>query len=315
MPAGEEAVAPPPSRELQLAAKPAGAPGPSRRANWGGEVARAELLSEIYDNMEAINQWGASHGPVLLRSILALVLVVLLAKVVGRLLKAALIRLGVGERRAIKVVTIMHGVLFAALLLVTLHLLGFETMLLIRLVSILTLLALMAYLLFKPYLPQVPFKVGDIIQAGNQLGTVLAISFLHTRLKTLDGKIVIIPNHKILNDLLVNYSANPYRRVDIEFFIRYGEDLDRVRRLVLEAMAGDERVLQKYNPRVVVRGIRPSYVEMQARFWVERKHSLVIRWAIREAIIKQLARAGVAMAAERQEYIQIPDPSPPTAGD
>jgi small conductance mechanosensitive channel len=278
-------------------------------------MASTGLLSDVYANMEAINQWGASHGPVLLRSIMALVVVVLLAKVVGRLFKALLIRLGLEENRAIKVVTIMHVTLFSLLLLVTLHLLGFETMLLIRLVSILALLALMAYILFKPYLPQVPFKVGNIIQAGNQLGTVLAISFLHTKLKTLDGKIVIIPNHKVLNDLLVNYSANPFRRVDIEFFIHYGEDLDRVRALVLEAMASDERVLQKYDPRVVVRGIRPSYIEMQARFWVERRYSLVIRWAIREAIIKQLARAGVAMAAERQEYIQLPLPPGPAPGD
>lgn len=278
-------------------------------------MASTGMLSEIYGNMDAINQWGASHGPMLLRSIVTLVVVVLLAKVVGRLFKALLIRLGLGESRATKVVTVMHLALFSLLLLVTLHLLGFETMLLIRLVSILVLLCLMIYILFKPYMPQVPFKVGDIIQAGNQLGTVLAITFLHTKLKTLDGKIVIIPNHKVLNDLLVNYSANPYRRVDIEFFIHYGEDLDRVRALVLEAMASDERVLQKYDPRVVVRGIRPSYVEMQARFWVERKYSLVIRWAIREAIIKQLARAGVAMAAERQEYIQLPAPPEPAPGD
>lgn len=261
------------------------------------------LFSEIYANMDSINQWGQSYGHLVLRAIILMVILVLAARYAGRGLKSLLLRFKVSEKRATLVVTSMHAILLSVMVLVTLHLLGFDTVLLIRLISMIVLLLLVLYIILKPYMPQVPFVVGNTIKAGDQVGTVVAISFIHTKMKTFDGKIVIIPNHKVLNDQVVNYTANQYRRIDIEFFIRYGENLDRVRALVLAAMAKDERVLQKFNPRVVVREIKPGYVEMQARFWVERKYVLLIKWAINEAIIKCLAEAGVPMAAERLETL------------
>lgn len=272
------------------------------------------FIGEIYTNMDNINQWGQSYGPQVLRAIVLMVVIVLVARVAGRSLKALLMRFKISEAKATTAITLMHVGLLSVMILVFLHLLGFNAMVLYRLVAMIVMLLLVAYILLKPYMPQVPFVVGNVIKAGNSVGTVQAITFLHTKLKTFDGKIVIIPNHKVLNDLVINYHANPYRRVDVEFFIRYGEDLDQVRATVLAAMAKDERVLQQYDPRVVVKDMKPGYVEMQTRFWVERKHVLVIKWAINEAIIKALAQAGVPMAAERLETIPGQFPVAP-AGD
>ena len=85
------------------------------------------------------------------------------------------------------------------------------------------------YVIGKPYIPQLPFKKGDIIKIGESMGTADLITVMHTRLRTFDGKVIYIPNHKVLNDQVTNSSARPNRRLDIDFFIPYDQDVEKVK--------------------------------------------------------------------------------------
>ncbi|HSV05002.1 MAG TPA: mechanosensitive ion channel family protein, partial [Candidatus Binatus sp.] len=60
-----------------------------------------------------------------------------------------------------------------------------------------------------------PFRTGDFVSAGGVTGTVVQVGLLSTTINTPDNIRTIIGNNKILSDTIQNFSANPYRRVDL----------------------------------------------------------------------------------------------------
>src|SRR5262245_21140526 len=60
-----------------------------------------------------------------------------------------------------------------------------------------------------------PFKVGDVVSAGGVLGTVEEIGLFVTRIVTLDNIQTYVGNNRVFSDTIQNFSANPYRRVDL----------------------------------------------------------------------------------------------------
>jgi small conductance mechanosensitive channel len=161
------------------------------------------------------------------------------------------------------------------------------------------------YVIAKPYVPHLPFKMGDIIQLGDAVGKVDLITMMHTRIRTFEGKVVYIPNHKVLNDQVINSSARPNRRLDINFFVPYDEDVDKVRGVVGEILKDDETVLESPVPKVVIDKFSPDYMEMKARFWVERKYALTGRWGLNEKIKSRFDEEGIKMASPRMEINQV----------
>jgi len=83
-------------------------------------------------------------------------------------------------------------------------------------------------LLFKPY------KVGDLIEAQGYTGTVDDIQIFTTKLKTAQGRIIIIPNAALSNGTIVNHTVNGTNRVDIVFSIDYNADIDLAKQTLLD---------------------------------------------------------------------------------
>ncbi len=83
---------------------------------------------------------------------------------------------------------------------------------------------------------RVLFKVGDLVETNGYFGRIRQIDLRSTILKTPSGELVTIPNKKVLQDPLTNYTIEGKRRVTVECGISYGEDLKTVKDLVLEAM-------------------------------------------------------------------------------
>ena len=73
-----------------------------------------------------------------------------------------------------------------------------------------------------------PFKVGDVLEAQGQTGTVKEIQIFNTIISTPDNKIIIIPNGGLSTGIMKNYSKEPTRRVDWEFGIAYGDSYEKL---------------------------------------------------------------------------------------
>ena len=114
-----------------------------------------------------------------------------------------------------------------------------------------------------------PFKVGDFIEAQSYTGVVKEIQIFITILTTPDNKTVIIPNGPLSNGAMINYSTQETRRVDWTFGIGYGDKAEDARKILMELMNADERILQDPEPFVGLKELGDSSVNFATRAWVK----------------------------------------------
>lgn len=114
-----------------------------------------------------------------------------------------------------------------------------------------------------------PFLVGDYITIGDNYGRVELITMRSTRIRTQDNKYVVIPNQKIINEVLVDHSTNGDTRIVIKVHVAYKESIELARKVLLEAVAEIEGVLRKPEPDVVVNKLDDSGVELLVRVWIK----------------------------------------------
>jgi small conductance mechanosensitive channel len=216
-------------------------------------------------------------------------------------------------------VRVAYFLVLLAGVMTALHHLGLPYKDLARSLLVMVLISSALYMVLRPFVPTLPFRLGDTILAAGIYGKVEAISFLHTRVRTFDGKVVFVPNGKILKDNVINYHTTPYRRVDLDVTIPYEDDLDRARAVMVEIMQGDERVLEKPAPTVFVLKLGDYGVHLGGRCWVPNLKFWKARCDMLELVKKRFDQEPrVALAFPRQEVSLLPSASagaPPVEGD
>ena len=118
-------------------------------------------------------------------------------------------------------------------------------------------------LLFKPY------KVGDWIEAQGVQGNVKEIQIFHTVLVQADNKVVYVPNGSMSTAVVVNYSRLDTRRVEWTIGIDYGEDVDKARAAILEALGREPLILTDPEPTVALGALADSSVNLTVRVWTK----------------------------------------------
>lgn len=115
-----------------------------------------------------------------------------------------------------------------------------------------------------------PFKKGDFVEIGGEMGTVDEIKIIHTVLKSLDNQLVIVPNNNITTQIITNYSALPTRRIDLTIGIGYSSDLLKAKAILEELVAAETRRLEEPASAIMVKNLGESSVDFAVRFWVDR---------------------------------------------
>ncbi len=112
-----------------------------------------------------------------------------------------------------------------------------------------------------------PFRVGDFVEAAGTSGDIVEIQIFSTILDTKDNKRVIVPNAKMLGGVIVNYSANSTRRVDLVMGIGYDDDLKKAQALFLDILEKHPLVLDNPKPSVNLIALADSSVNFNVRPW------------------------------------------------
>ncbi len=99
-------------------------------------------------------------------------------------------------------------------------------------------------LIFKPY------KTGDWIEIGDNMGKVSEIQMFNTIIKTFTNKTIIIPNGIAISDVITNLSTDRYVRLDLNVYMPYEEEFEKVRPIILEALRTIPEVLEEPLPDV-----------------------------------------------------------------
>ncbi len=112
-----------------------------------------------------------------------------------------------------------------------------------------------------------PFKADDYIEAGPVSGTVVEVGLVYTRLRTVDNKVVSIPNGTISGQTVINYSTQETRRVDLTFNASYDDDPERVIACIRQVVGNQPKALFTPEPFVRVSAYRESSIEYTVRAW------------------------------------------------
>jgi len=110
-----------------------------------------------------------------------------------------------------------------------------------------------------------PFDVGDVIKAQGFEGEVQDLLLFVTKLKTLDNRVIFIPNGPLAGGPIENYSREEWRRVDMDFKVGAGQDVDAARKVMLTALNSVSGVTSSPAAQVAVTGLTEYATQLQAR--------------------------------------------------
>jgi len=129
-----------------------------------------------------------------------------------------------------------------------------------------------------------PFRVGDVVRIGSNLGTVVEIQIFNTIILTLDNVRIIIPNSNITSDAIENLSAERERRIDLVIGCGYNDDLKAVKATLEQIVDAHPQVLEAPEPVVAVSELGASSVDFVVRPWVLSDDYWQVRFDLTEQI-------------------------------
>lgn len=138
-----------------------------------------------------------------------------------------------------------------------------------------------------------PFRSGDHVQAAGVEGTVEQIRVFQTRLRTADNRTIVLPNSLITTAVIINFTANPQRRIDLSVGVGYNDDLKTARETLLALASQHPNVLREPAPDVLVTTLAESSVNLELRVWVKTGDLVRTRSDLTEGIRNELIGRGL----------------------
>jgi small conductance mechanosensitive channel len=208
------------------------------------------------------------------------------------------------------VITGLNILLIVLVITFTLHFLGMRGLVIWRLLIAIALVVIGFIVLLRPYIPTLPFKIGNTIEIGGLIGKVEAMTFTHTRMKMFDGKTLFIPNQMLYKAVVNNFHFTPTRRVRVKVTIGYKDDLLKAKKVLKEIMESDPRVLKKPAPAVYVMSLEDNGVYLSARCWVDNPKYLRVLSDVTEKVKLRFDEEKITMPHPQRDVHLIRDSEP-----
>ncbi|MCI6854625.1 MAG: mechanosensitive ion channel family protein [Firmicutes bacterium] len=129
-----------------------------------------------------------------------------------------------------------------------------------------------------------PFIRGDVIEVTGITGIVQSIDLLVTTLKTYDNKVITIPNGTITASVLVNYSREEKRRVDLTFTISYDSDIAKAKDVLLAVAESNSDIFADPAPVIGVAEHQDSAILLDLKVWCENSRYYDVRYYLEEQV-------------------------------
>jgi len=144
-----------------------------------------------------------------------------------------------------------------------------------------------------------PFNVGNYVSITNEEGEVLDINLFNTTLGHADRSKVVIPNRKIVGEILHNYGR--IRQLNLSVGISYGADVNVALKAIDEILRGNTRVLQEPAPAIRIVQLADSGISIGVNPWVNVPDYLAAVNEINQAILEAFRARKVAIALPQRE--------------
>lgn len=258
-----------------------------------------ELPQEI---MNYVIEITSNFGLKLLTALIVVIVGKQLVKILLKVIKVALEKANTEETVRIFIANLLNTVFTVIIFVAAINQLGVETTSIIALLgaaglaiglalqgSLANFAAGILIVIFRPY------KVGDYIEAGTNVGTVKDIQIFSTVLRTPDNKAIVVPNGSIMDGSITNYSEQPTRRIDIIASCSYEDDLDKVKQVLKTILDNEERILTEPKPQIAVSELAESSVNFIVRPWVNSSDYLPVMYSLLEQIKKTFDQEGISI--------------------
>lgn len=247
-------------------------------------------------------------GPDVILSVILLFVGVLLIRLVSRLLRKSFRKYSVEPSLATFIESLAKFLLYATLIVTVGTTLGIKTSSFVAIIgaagiaiglalqgSLANFAGGVLILMFKP------FKVGDLIFVNGNLGIVIEIDILYTRLRTFDNRIITMPNGNVANSDVDNRSMERTRRLDFKLKFDYSADLREIREVIVSALKKHPKALPFPAPDIWLDEIGEYDLKVIARCWVHTEDFWPTYWEQMEAIKEVLQRKNISFPIPKQQ--------------
>lgn len=146
-----------------------------------------------------------------------------------------------------------------------------------------------------------PFAIGDVVSVAGITAKVENINIFNTHFCSPDNQLIIVPNNKIISDIITNINAKNTRRIDLVVGISYSDDMARTREILAGLAKDDSRVLADPAPTIAVAELADSSVNLVFRPWVKTADYWDVRFDLTEKIKNALDAAGISIPFPQQD--------------
>ena len=141
-----------------------------------------------------------------------------------------------------------------------------------------------------------PYKIGDYVELAGQEGTVEDVNVFTTTLRTVENIQVIISNGEVRGNTIKNFTALGKRRVDVDFGIDYGDDIDKAIQIIKTTAGKNAQVLTDPDgPWAKVSCLNDSSVDIQMRVWCLPEHYWDVRFDLMKAVKEAFDKGGISI--------------------
>jgi small conductance mechanosensitive channel len=144
-----------------------------------------------------------------------------------------------------------------------------------------------------------PFRVGEYVSLLHEEGDVQAITLFNTTLGHPDRSRVVIPNRKIVGEILHNYGR--VRQLDVAVAVSYDTDLNQALAAVDDVLRGNPRVLQDIAPVVAVTTLADSSIKIGVQPWVKVVDFAAAGGEINKAIVETFRGRNIVIPFPQRE--------------
>lgn len=130
-----------------------------------------------------------------------------------------------------------------------------------------------------------PLRIGDLVKSQEIMGKVLAINMRDTFIQTFNGQIVIVPNKDIFQNSLENYTRSTKRRFELTVGVSYGDDLEKVKQVAIQAVKKVSLLDPDEPPRFFYESFADSSINFVLQIWINSTEQPIFLQARSEAIM------------------------------
>ncbi len=139
-----------------------------------------------------------------------------------------------------------------------------------------------------------PFVVGDTIRINEVIGIAEEIKLAYTLLSNEDGERIMIPNNRIIGEIIFNSFKNLI--VEQTITIDYQSDVEQALDVIKQELANHSGVASDPGAQVGIDQFAENGIEIGVRYWIPTRHYFELKYEINMAIYKRLTRAEVSLS-------------------